>query len=588
MRGESPRSERASAGIPLAWWLVLGSSQLGILAVSLLALACGKSSRVPASTSPGGGGSQHTEGDAGQGPDSGKGGESGQSEPSGGAGSSGQPELSYVALSGSPIYTRVQRLTNRQWENAVTDILRFSESHRLSEPFLAPVAGVTDFDNNEKVLFVDPTTFADFESGAEAAAAIATGSAESLTALYDGNDAEGFVRSLGRRAFRRPLTEDEAAKYQNVFALGEALYGAGFANGAALVIRAMLQSPHFLYRTELGPAGDPLSAYEIASKLSFWLLGTTPSDSLLDAAAAGELEGADDLEAVAREMLETPRAVEVMRDFHGQLLRIRYLESVAKSGVPEYDPAINSELELASYAFFDRVFQQDFGLNEILKSKQAYVGAGLARLYGVGALADGIELRELDASRSGYFMQVPFLMLWGMNGESDPIRRGLALKRMLCGPELVQEGSVPPVPPLGDGQTNRERITELTAGCGGTCHGVYIDPLGFAFENFDGLGRLRDTDHGQPVDTTGSYPFAEGVRSFADGNELMDILAGSAQAHTCYAKNVTGYALGRDLVESDRPLLEALGSVGSSQSLKEVVIALVRDPAFRTRKEGLP
>jgi hypothetical protein len=112
--------------------------------------------------------------------------------------------------------------------------------------------------------------------------------------------------------------------------------------------------------------------------------------------------------------------------------------------------------------------------------------------------------------------------------------------------------------------------------------------LGFAFENFDGLGRERTTDNGKPVDTTGSYPFSEGTRDFADAGELMQILSESPQAHTCYAKMVTGYGLQRDVVQVDRPLLEVLAAVSSEQSLKEIIVGLVRHAAFRVREEGAP
>ena len=552
-----------------------------ILLLSFLGCACGKTSV----TGPGG-----AAGDAGSNALGGGPSEAGSAGADLG-GTGGIEERSSVDLTGTPIYTRVQRLTNQQWENAVTDILRFPERHQLSADFTPPLSGVTTFDNNEQVLFVDSPRFADFEAGAEAAAAIATGSPEALAALYTGDDAAGFVRALGRRAFRRPLSAEEEVKYQDVFALGERLYGAGFANGAALVIRAMLQSPHFLYRTELGPAGDPLSPYELASKLSFWLLGTTPSDSLLDAAAAGKLATDDELVAAARQMLEDPRALAVMRDFHGQLLHVAALESLTKSGAPEYDPSLNAELALASNAFFDFIFAQNLGLREFLTSKQAYLSPGLAPFYGVAAPATGPDLGDVGPSRSGYFMQLPFLMLWSQNTEPDPISRGSQLeKALLCGPPRPHPAGavIPPLPPLALGQTNRQRVSQFTASCGGACHGVYIDPLGFALESFDGLGRQRELDNGQPIDTSGSYPLAEGVRPFADGNELMRVLADSAQVHTCYSQRVTGYALGRDLVESDRPLLESLGRVSQSQSLKELIVALVRDATFRTRKDGLP
>jgi len=405
-----------------------------------------------------------------------------------------------------------------------------------------------------------------------------------------GDDVTGFVRTVGRRAFRRPLTEQEEAKYRDVFSLGERLYGAGFANGASLVIRALLQSPHFLYRTELGPAGGVLTGYELASKLSFWLLGTTPSDALLDVAATGQLDSPDGLVAAATQMLEDPRAVSVMRDFHGQLLRARYFDGVSKAGLPEYTPAVNPELSLVSNAFFDRIFQQNLGLRGLLTSTQAYVSPALAPFYGVDAPSAGLELRDVGPARSGFFMQVPFLMLWANNAAPNSIQRGFQLEAaILCGPPRPEPPSaLTPPPPVMPGQTNRQRVASFTAtGCG-NCHRVYIDPLGFAFEDFDGLGRKREVDTGQRIDTTGSYPLSTGVERFSDGNELMRILANSPQAHTCYSKRLTGYALGREMAEDDRPLLEELGEVSRSRPLKELITALVRSPTFRTRKDGLP
>jgi len=473
---------------------------------------------------------------------------------SGGTGSGGQPPggSNTINLDGSPIYTRMQRLTNGQWERAVTDVLRFASPANLPRDVSTPLAGdATDFTNNEKRLFVDPQAQLDFEAGAETAAAIATGSADALARLYAGTDAAGFVRTLGRRAFRRPLTTDEEAKYQGIFALGERLYGAGFANGAALVIRALLQSPKFLYRSELGPAGAPLDGYELAAKLSFWLLGTTPGDELLDAAAAGALGAVDGLERAARAMLEQPASVEIMRDFHGQLYRLALYDDINRSDVPT---SVASELAETSRRFFDAVFTNGEGLRAIL----------------------------------GYFMQVPFLLLNGREDGPDSIRRGAAVAdEVLCLDLVGHTAPFPPLSPLAPGQTNRDRVEKATASCTG-CHGDLINPLGFAFEGFDGLGQPRDLDNGVPVDTTGTFSFEGGTSRFGDARELMRILADGTQAHTCYAKMLTGYALQRDIVETDRPLLGDLAKVSRERSLKEMVMSLVRNPAFRLRAEGTP
>jgi hypothetical protein len=505
---------------------------------------------------------------------------------SGNAGSGGQPTgPSTINLDGSPVYARVQRLTNAQWERAVTDVLRFASPANLSRNFATPALPDTDFANNEKRLFVDRQAALDFEAGSEAAAAIATGSADALARLYPGTDVEGFVRALGRRAFRRPLTPAEVTKYQGVFTLGENLYGAGFAHGAGLVIRAMLQSPRFLYRSELGPTGAPLDGYEVASKLSFWLLGTTPSDDLLDAAAAGELDAVDGVERVARAMLERPAAAEVMRDFHAQLYNLDRYDAFDRAGVPA---SVAAELAETSSRFFDDVFARDEGLREILTSTRAFVGPGLASSYGVDPPPLAIEARVLDASRIGYFMQVPFLLLNALPDGPATIRRGVAVSsEVLCANVPGHPAPFPSLMPLAPGHTNRERVEALTARCG-SCHTDYLGPLGFAFEGFDGTGRARDVDNGVPVNTAGSYPFEDGTRQFADARELMRIMADGTQAHTCYAKKLTGYALQRDIVAVDRPLLDELAAVSRERSLKEMVISLVRNPAFRLRQEGTP
>ena len=183
--------------------------------------------------------------------------------------------------------------------------------------------------------------------------------------MYAGTDVAGFVRTIGRRAFRRPLTAEEEATYQKVFALGESLYGKGFSNGAALVLRALLESPKFLYRSEMVPGGAPLDGYEVASKLSFLLLGTTPSDSLLDQAAAGDLDSADGLETAARALLEQTAAVTAMRDFHGQLYRLGRYDGLDDAWVA---PALRAEMAEVSYRFFDAVFTEGEGLRAILTS----------------------------------------------------------------------------------------------------------------------------------------------------------------------------------------------------------------------------
>ena len=504
----------------------------------------------------------------------------------GGPGGRGGPTPAALSLKGSPIFTRVQRLTNQQWARAVADVLRLDAATDLGQGLQAPAAGLGGFSNDEKLLFVDGPAERALEVATEDAAARATGTAEALTRLYGGTDAAGLVREVGRRAFRRPLSSDEEARYQRVFAVGEQLYGSGFGNGAALVVRALLQSPHFLYRSELGTAGAPLDGYEAAAKLSFWLLGTTPSDELLDAAGAGGLDSADGLERAALVMLARPDVVETLRDFHRQLYRVNTLEGLAASRAP---PALRDELVASSARFFDTIFTKGEGLRAILTSPRYFLGPELAPAYGVVPAPAALEERMLDGTRIGYFMQVPFLLTQGLDdGQPDTIGRGWSLNRdVLCVAVDGHAGAPLPLQPLGAGQTNRARVEQTTAACTG-CHAESIDPLGLAFEGFDGQGRARATDNGTPVNTSGSYPFATGTLSFADARALMRILADEPQAHACYAGKLASYALQRELIESDRPAVTDLGTVSRDSSLKELVVALVRHPTFRLRAEAKP
>jgi hypothetical protein len=143
--------------------------------------------------------------------------------------------------------------------------------------------------------------------------------------------------------------------------------------------------------------------------------------------------------------------------------------------------------------------------------------------------------------------------------------------------------------PSTAGQTNRERVT-ATSGpntCGATCHAPYINPLGFAFESYDGMGRLRDTDNGKPIDTKSAYPFVEGRQEFDGPKSLMAIMAAGEQAHSCYAKHLATFALQRDLSEDDRTEIDALTAESrTGASVKTMLLSLVTNPAFITRQVG--
>jgi hypothetical protein len=409
--------------------------------------------------------------------------------------------------------------------------------------------------------------------------------------VYAGSDAPGFILELGRRVYRRPLTDAEVAGYTQLFQSGAALAGtkSTFAKGAGLVLRALLQSPHFLYRSELGADGADLTGYELAAKLSLWLADTTPSDTVLDSAA--QLTSPQGRQELASALLAAPAALGVMRQFHRELLHFDRYSQISKVGVPGYSESLNAEYEASAYAFFDAIFSQQRGLREILTSTRGFVGPGMAALYGLPPSGSGLVEQELGPRRAGYFSQLPYLTLNSLNAEPDSIHRGVSLNLdLLCAPLGPPAAVIPPVPPLQPGQTNRQRITTLTSGCGGACHNALINPLGFAFEHFDGMGQYQDSDNGLPIDSSGSYAFSEGERTFADAAELMSVMAESQQAHLCYAKKLASFGLQRDVVPSDLSWLTAVAqtSQASTGSIKATLLALIESKAFRTHLRGTP
>jgi hypothetical protein len=165
---------------------------------------------------------------------------------------------------------------------------------------------------------------------------------------------------------------------------------------------------------------------------------------------------------------------------------------------------------------------------------------------------------------------------------------------VLCAPLGPPAADIPPLPTPKPGQTNRMRVDEHTKGCGTVCHNNMINPLGFAFENFDGMGQYRETETNGtevlPVDASGSFDFVDGTKSYENAAELMQVLSTDQQAHLCYSKKLASFGLQRDMIAADLPLLAELSatSTSNSGSVKQVLLDLVKQDAFRTRAGGAP
>jgi hypothetical protein len=416
----------------------------------------------------------------------------------------------------------------------------------------------------------------------------------------DGEDAcvDQFIASFGLRAYRRALASDELTELRELYAAQKTAHG--FPTAVQLVLQAMLQSPDFLYRVELGaptatPAVVQLTGHEIATRLSYLLWGTTPTPELLAAASAGELDDAAGIEQHAREMLADARSHQTVNSFHEQWLDLELLETTGKDPevYPEFDDTLRAAMREETLRFAEYVvFEDDGSVEALLTSPFSFVNAPLAAIYGEsGSFGDELVRTDLDAGqRMGLLTQPSLLSVFAKSNQSSPVHRGKFVReRVLC-----QQLSPPPaglviVPPdpAPDAST-RERFAEHSenAQCAG-CHAL-MDPIGFGFEHYDGIGRYRDMDGTFQVDASGQVNSSRDADGAFDGAiELAQRLAQSDEVRECVAGQWFVYAFGRSVNnELDRCSRERLYAAfaASGHRVPELLVALTGTNAFRFRR----
>ncbi|HEX6277571.1 MAG TPA: DUF1592 domain-containing protein [Polyangiaceae bacterium] len=553
--------------------------------VALLSLACSGTvegdGNGGAAASSGAGGTSGTGG-------SGKGGTAGSGNTSGSGGG---------AVSGVAPITRVARLTHNQYLNTVTDLLGITD--RPTDAFAPDAANGFAFSTSVDYR-VDGRLGGQYRTAAEELA----GRVVAEPALYsravpctttDAACQAQFIASFGERAFRRPLTPDETTRFTALFGQGPTLVASGdaFRDGVRLVVEGVLQSPQFLYRTELsGTAGaDGLIAlddWEIASRLSYLAWDSMPDPALFAAARQGMLHTPEQVSAAAARVLAEPRALTKLVNFHEQAWRFSEYSRISpdRTAYPNAPQNLVDLVYPATTRFVQEIVQSGGGLAELLTAPYAYADSALAPLYG-RSVSGGLSRIELDPSvRKGILMQVGHLASHAYAVKTDPIHRGLFVVRdILCRtiPDPPPGASMTPLPPTTEPiETTREEISLLTGqdDCIG-CH-AQINPPGFAFENFDAVGQIRTTEGGVAVDTTGELELATGTMfPFRNALELVDMLATSDEARSCYVAKWLEFAYGRQYAPSDQAVRTEL----SAAPLGATAIAtrVTTTPAFLKR-----
>ncbi|MEO1270449.1 MAG: DUF1592 domain-containing protein, partial [Myxococcota bacterium] len=501
--------------------------------------------------------------------------------------------------------TRFARLTHRQWENTVRDLLRLSARPNVASTFI-PDATSVGFSTNTESLDVSPELWADYQRGSEVVADRIASDAGLLGAIMPANMPDGyearkaaFLGDFLPRAFRRPVSDTDMARYNTLFDVADAQLERDdpFVAGVEMTLRAVLQSPHFVFRVELSEQTDgqgriPLNGYEVASRLSFALWDTMPSDELLDAAGRGELSDVEQIRGWIARMLEDSRAHELVGTFHEEMLRTNLYADLTKNSdrYPEFtaDTGLYMRMEIQHF-IEDTIFDQNGGFVDLLTSRRTFVNANLASIYGVeGDFTDEFTAVELDPDqRSGLLTRIGFLAVNSSALEQDPIHRGVFVAHdMLCKVLPAPPDNVPPVP-ANIGNTVRERVNAHTGPgtCGAGCHSTLINPPGFAFENYDALGRYQTEENGFPVDAADVFVIDGTEVSWNNAVEFSDLLATAFEANACYTRHWLEYVYGRSATPADERLIAPVAQASRQElfSVQDILMALLLSDAFLTR-----
>jgi hypothetical protein len=406
---------------------------------------------------------------------------------------------------------------------------------------------------------VDPVFIAQLDSAAQELATTARGNVAQLAPCADAAGSEAcartFLTSFAKRAYRRPADAREIDALLTVYRAGAD--GASYADGIQATVQAVLESPGFLYVTELGDvplaADATLNEYETASALAYLLTGAPPDDALLQAAAAGQLHLADARKTQAQRLLALPAAGTQITRMVEEWLGIDAITQTAKdsNAYPDF-AGLRDAMKQESDDFVSEVMWKSSGsVSDLLSADWTIASDPLARMYlnmsgGQAVARVGNHVSLTGVPRRGILDQGAFLSVYAHANETAPVLRGVALlRRVACvnipSPTSLNINVVPPVP--DPTKTTRERFVVHTqdAACA-TCH-TNIDALGFTFENLDGMGRARSTENGHPIDSAtdvaGGYPF-DG--HYADSSALVARMAQSPDVSACFARKLFRYA----------------------------------------------
>jgi hypothetical protein len=516
-----------------------------------------------------------------------------------GSGGTGSGPLSNCAV-GIPGTSQLPRLTGVQYDNTIRDLVGID-----SQPstLLAPDSPGS----------VDQRAWDGYQAAAAAVAeqvmANAAARAQAIPCSAGADEAgcvTQFIESFGQRAFRRPLTSAETARFQQLYTDRAAITATGsFDEVAGLILKAFLLSPSFLTRGEIAEVAEgqyfALSPYEVASRLSYMLWGSMPDDQLFAAAASNSLSTPAGILTEAQRMLQSPKARTRVAAFHRFYAHMgpgtRWTAAIQRE--PAYYPLFKESMipalsEETARLFEHITFEQGGSFQDLLTTPLAYVNAALAPIYGLDPSAYGNELVQvtLDATkRPGIFTRAGFLTAYSLYNRPSAILRGAFIQKDLLCTEI---GSPPPnaesTPQPTEGLlTNRERTDAQTqaATCAG-CHHTLINPTGFVMEAYDAIGawQTAEKENGAAINTASSVPLNDdSYIDVAGPADLMHAIAASPEGQRCYAQKWVQFAYERAVNPQDACTVDSLATklTSGGYTILNLVADLTQSESFRLR-----
>lgn len=502
-------------------------------------------------------------------------------------------------MAGIPATSQVPRLLNREYDSIIRDLLGVTELSDGNPPSATLNA---DFEGP-----MDPIVWNAYQQTAERIASEVIGSANetnfiSCDPAADAACYDTTIRAFGRKAFRRPMTDDDVARFMALTTIEPA--GTPEEIKEALLY-AFLVSPSFIMVPEMANTAEgdaiKLSSHEVATRLALTLWGSIPDDELNAAADADMLQDSAQILAQAQRMMD-------VRDKAGQQIALAHRNYLVMDDAshwwkishdsalfPNYSDDMRDTMRAELDAFFVDMAYNGGSFREMFLSTAVFVNSETAALYGLNPADYGTELEKVEIpERPGFLTRVGFLSSFSADTVTSPILRGAFITVTLLGvnpgtpdPDALKR----PIPP-GEYTTRRQQIEALTepAECSG-CHTPLVNPPGFVLENFDTVGQWQDTDPlGGAIDTTASVIFnMDNTQTISTAQELMEGIANTPEARRTYAERLVAYAFGRNPNPQDACIVDTVSDKMANQAgftVLDLFADVTQADSFRLRTVG--